>query len=383
MIKRVFPILAFSMFTSTLGMGIVSPLLPLYVRDMGATGIWIGVIIAAYSFSNSVVTPIAGRLSDKRGRKLFLFAGLFAYSIISLGYVWADSINQLILVRLLQGIAGALTFPIAMAYVGDLSPEGEEGKWMGYASAAFFSGFGIGPFIGGVMTEHFNVTTTFYTMGILNLLASLITLAFLPETSRRQASEEAPQPSFKEMSASNMVRGLFSLRLAQALGRGSIFAFLPVFASMLGLSISLIGILLTVNILSITLLTPIGGLVADKFNRKTLSFIGLILFTIFLAAIPLAHNFGQLLVILLIQGISLAISMPASSALSVEEGRKYGMGSTMSVLFLAFAIGMAIGPILSGGIAELWDVNSVFYVIAGISAATTGLFLWFTREYHG
>ncbi len=379
MIKKVFPILAFSMFTSTLGMGVVSPLLPLYVRDMGATGIWIGVIIAAYSISNSVFTPIAGYLSDKQGRKLFLFAGLFAYSIISLGYVWAGSVNQIILVRLLQGIAGALTFPIAMAYVGDLSPEGEEGKWMGYASAAFFSGFGIGPFIGGVLTEHFSVTTTFYTMGILNLLAALITLAFLPETSRRKAAEGTAQPSFKEMSANNMVRGLFSLRLAQALARGSIFTFLPVFAAMLGLSISLIGILLTVNILSITLLTPIGGLLADKFDRKTLAFLGLILFTIFLAAIPLTHSFGQLLVVLLIQGVCLAISMPASSALSVEEGRKYGMGSTMSMLFMAFAVGMAIGPILSGGIAELWGINSVFYIIAGISAATTGLFLWFTR----
>ena len=99
MIKRVFPILAFSMFTSTLGMGVVSPLLPLYVRDMGATGIWLGIIIAAYSISNSVFTPIAGRLSDKKGRKLFLFAGLLAYSIISLGYVWASSVTQLTLIR--------------------------------------------------------------------------------------------------------------------------------------------------------------------------------------------------------------------------------------------------------------------------------------------
>jgi MFS family permease len=88
MIKKVFPILGLCVFSSTLGIGIVSPLLPLYVKDMGATGIWLGIIVAAYFASNSIATPIAGRLSDRRGRKIFLTVGLVAYSLVSLGYVW-------------------------------------------------------------------------------------------------------------------------------------------------------------------------------------------------------------------------------------------------------------------------------------------------------
>ena len=129
MIKKVFPILALCVFSSTLGIGIVSPLLPLYIRDMGASGIWLGIIVASYFISNSVAVPIAGRLSDRRGRKYFLVIGLLAYSIISVGYVWADNVTQLTLIRLVHGVAGAVTIPIAMAYIGDLSPKGEEGKW--------------------------------------------------------------------------------------------------------------------------------------------------------------------------------------------------------------------------------------------------------------
>lgn len=383
MIKKVFPILALCVFSSTLGIGIVSPLLPLFIRDMGATGIWLGIIVASYFISNSVFVPIAGRLSDRKGRKLFLGIGLIAYSVISLGYILATDVSHLALVRLLQGVAGAVTIPIAMAYLGDLSPEGEEGKWQGYATAAFFSGFGFGPLMGGVLTEHFGMTVPFLSMSGLNLLAGLIALIFLPESTQRLTSRDSQRLSFKEMSTSGIIKGLFSFRLVQAVGRGGIATFLPIFASMIGLSTSLIGILITINILSVTLVTPLGGIIADRFNRRTLIIFSSFLFTILLVAIPHTNNFGQLLVVLLIQGLSASLSMPAAAALTVEEGRKYGMGSTMSIFFLAMSVGMAIGPIISGGIADLLNVDSVFYFGAIVGLIGTGLFIWFTRQYHG
>ncbi len=382
MIKKVFPILALCVFSATLGIGIVSPLLPLYVRDMGATGIGVGIIVASYFISNSVFVPIAGRLSDRKGRKYFLVTGLLAYSIISLGYIFSTEVTHLALVRLAHGVAGAATIPIAMAYLGDLSPKGEEGKWMGWAQAAFFSGFGFGPFMGGVLTEHFGMTVPFLSMSGLNLLAGLIALIFLPESTHRLTSRDSQRLSFKEMSTSGIIKGLFSFRLVQALGRGGIAAFLPIFASIIGLSISLIGILIAINILTVTLLTPLGGIIADRFNRRTLIIFSSFFFSILLVAIPHANNFGQLLAVMLAQGLSAALSMPAAAALTVEEGRKYGMGSTMSIFFLAMSIGQAVGPIISGGIADLLNVDSVFYFGAIIGLIGTALFIWFTRQYH-
>jgi len=380
--KRTFLILALCMFSSTLGMGIVIPLLPLYAENMGATGIWLGLIVAAYYISNSVFVPIAGRFSDQRGRKLFLTIGLLAYSIISLGYVWADNVTQLCMVRLIHGIAGAMTIPIAMAYLGDLSPEGEEGKWMGYANIAFFSGFGFGPLMGGVLTDHFGITTTFYTMSGLNMLAFLIALLLLSEVSRRKIREDSPTLSFREMGRSSMIKGLFSFRLVQALGRGGIATFLPIFAATaIGLSPSLIGTLLAVNFSSWLVFTPLGGLIADKVNRRTITILGSILFVALLAAIPMANSFWQLLTVLFIQAIGGALSMPAASALTVEEGRRFGMGSTMSVFFLAMGIGMTLGPIISGLIHDWFDINSVFYFGAVVGLMGTGLFAWFTRQY--
>jgi len=143
MINRVFPILAISIFSCMLGSGIVVPLLPLYAESLGASGFWLGVIFAGYPLARILTTPIFGRLSDRRGRKPFISIGLLAYGIISFGFIWVNTVSQLVLLRLLHGIAGALILPIAQAYVGDISPPGEEGKWMGYANAAFFSGFGV------------------------------------------------------------------------------------------------------------------------------------------------------------------------------------------------------------------------------------------------
>jgi MFS family permease len=152
---------------------------------------------------------------------------------------------------------------------------------------------------------------------------------------------------------------------------------------MLGLSISLIGMLITINFSAWVLLTPLGGMMADRVNRRTLTIIGNIIFSSLLVAIPQTSNFGQLLAVMLIQGTAGAFVMPAASALAVEEGRKFGMGSTMSIVFLAMSIGMAIGPIISGGLADWTNVDSVFYFGAAMGLAGTALFAWFTRGYRG
>ena len=378
-IKKVFPILALSIFSSMLGVGIISPLLPLYAEQMGATGIWIGIIFAGFSISRTIVMPIVGRLSDRSGRKLFLSIGLLGYAIISLGYIWANSVTELTLVRLIHGVASGMILPIAQAYVGDISPEGEEGTWMGYFNAAFFTGFGFGPLMGGVLTDYFGMNIAFYAMGGLNLLAFLLVIFFLPEIGQGKTLA-SPRASFKQMSTSSMMKGLFSFRLSFSIGRGILATFLPVFAGIyIGLSSTLIGVLLAVNILLMSLLQVYGGNIADRFNRRVLIVVGSLTNLIYLALIPLGGNFWQLLGICVLGGVGGAIALPAASALTVVEGRRFGMGSTIAVFAMAFSIGMVIGPLVGGGIADFANINSVFYFGAAIGLVGTTLFIWFTK----
>lgn len=380
MMRKVFPVLALATFSSMLGVGIIAPLLPLYAEELGASGIWIGVIFASFSISRTIFMPFVGRFSDRYGRKRFITIGILIYSVISLGYIWADNVSQLTIIRLIHGAASGMVIPIAQAYIGEIAPEGEEGKWMGYFNAAFFSGFGFGPLLGGVLTDHFGMNFAFYAMGGLNLLAFLIAAFFLPEMKHGKMATNA-SPSFKEMSESSIIRGLFIFRLSFAMGReGAFFTFLPIFAAAsLGLSSSLTGVLLSVNILLMSILQLYVGKLADKFKRRTLVTIGGIINVIFMALIPLTHNFWQLLGLSVLGGIGGSISMPAASAISVEEGRKFGMGSTMALVFMAMSIGMVIGPILGGVITEATNINSVFYFSAAALVAGISLFMRLTK----
>jgi len=361
-----------------LGSGIVVPLLPLYADSLGASGLWLGIIFASFPISRILITPIFARLSDRKGRKIFIAGGLLAYGVISFGYIIVTTVPQLVLLRLFHGIAGALILPIAQAYVGDLSPPGEEGRWMGYANAAFFSGFGIGPLMGGVLTEHAGVDIAFIAMGGLSLLAFIITTIFLPEIGSRRTVDS--YPSIRDISRSRMMGGLFSFRLALTLGRGTFFIFLPILAvNRLGISPSLVGILLAAHILLVSLLGIPSGRIADRLNRRLLVVCGCIVSFVFLIAVPNGDNFGLLLALALMGSLGSAIAVPAASALVVEEGRTYGMGSSMAVFSMAFGIGMVVGPIAGGAIADFAGLNSAFYFGAGATLAGAGLFIWLSK----
>jgi len=142
--KRVFNVLFISVFTAMLGLGIVSPLMPIYAESLGATGIWLGVIFAGFSISRGIFMPIIGRISDRKGRKRFILSGLLIYTIVSVAYVHAGSVYTLTFIRIIHGFASAMVIPIAMAYVGEISPEGEEGKYMGTFTVSLFLGMGFG-----------------------------------------------------------------------------------------------------------------------------------------------------------------------------------------------------------------------------------------------
>ena len=114
--------------------------------------------------------------------------------------------------------------------------------------------------------------------------------------------------------------------------------------------------------------------------RLAFSFLSIANFA-YLALIPNAHNLWYLLGLCTLGGLGTAIALPAASAMTAEEGKKLGMGSTMGIFITAFSIGMAVGPLISGVIADVANINSVFYFAAAIALAGPGLFIWFTRRH--
>jgi len=379
-INKIFPILGLSIFSSMVGIGIIAPLLPIYAKNLGATGIWIGVIFAGYAISRTVILPFAGRLSDRRGRKLIITGGLLIFAVTSFAYVLAHDVFSLLVIRLLQGGASAFVQPVAQAYIGDLAPEGEEGKWMGFFNATFLVGWGCGPLMGGILTDYFGMNSAFYVMGGLNVLAFLCVAFFLPEVARR-GKETAPGSSYLEMARSKLSRGIFSFQIGDASHRGVVQTFIPLFAGLtIGLRPSLIGTILSVLVLGAGLIQIFSGRLADRFNKRLIVIIGSIGILVSMALIPQAVGFWSLMVFLAIAIIGDAIALPSASALVIDEGRKYGMGMSMAVFNIGMGVGMSIGPILAGLAADLLGIEYAFYFTAAVVLVCTVAFGRYTRR---
>jgi MFS family permease len=361
MLNPAFVTLFLSIFVASLGIGMVSPLMPIYSQSLGAKGVWLGAIFSGFSLARIIFMPLVGRLSDKRGRKIFISLGLFFYSLLSLGYIFSQNLPQLIAVRFLHGVASAMVVPIALAYIGEISPKGEEGKFLGTFNIALFFGFGMGPLLGGVVTDNISQSASFLAMGGLSFISFLSILFFLPVSVRQKTRLSGKQFSFKLLLKDRLLQGLFIFRAFYAFGRGLVVTFLPILAISHRVNLTQIGLLISSTILLNSVLQYPFGKIADRYDKKKLLLLGSGISAVMLFLIPLGDNFLKLFLIALVLGIGGGISMPAGTALAAVVGkRRSSMGSTMGIYSMAMSAGLIFGPLTGGAIQGAWGIAPVF-----------------------
>ncbi len=374
--KRIFNVLFISVFATMLGLGIVSPLLPLYAENLGATGIWLGAVFSAFALSRSVFMPIVGRISDRRGRKKFILVGMFAYAVISLAYLTAGSVYSLTAVRLVHGMASAMVVPIAMAYIGDLSERGQEGRQMGTFSISLFLGLGAGPLLGGFLNDAFGMASVFYVMAGLSAFATFLVAVSLPEAKPGspgvlRAGMPVPLRSVVTLPA---MRGIIAFTLISAVGRGGVMVFVPIFGPVIAISPFEVGLILSVNTFLMALLQVPFGRLTDTRSKAGLIVLGSTVAAVALVLIPFSRSFWPLLAATSLIGVGGAIQQPSLMALTVDAGRTVGMGASMSAYNTVFGIGMIAAPLLGGAFMDFSGIDAVFYVAGAICLVGTGIF---------
>ncbi|MEA3307825.1 MAG: MFS transporter [Elusimicrobiota bacterium] len=382
-IKKKFTALFISAFASMLGMGIIVPLMPIYAKTLGASGIWLGLIFSGFSLSRLIFMPLMGKMSDKKGRKIFICTGLFLYSLLTLGYVFADSIFSLVWIRILHGFASAMTVPIIMAYVGDIVPKGREGRFMGYFNVSFFMGMGLGPFIGGVLNDSFGMTSAFYTVSLLAALALLFTFFFLSEEAPSiiKKSELKKNPSYKKLFQNNLIKGLLIYRFIGAVGRGPLMVFLPIFAASFKITASQIGIIISSNMLIMSILQIPFGRLADRYSKIRLIIFSGLITALSLGLMPFVHTFRDLFLLNLFMGIGGAIGMPAATAINAIAGKKYGMASSMSLFSSAMSAGMVLSPLIAGILMDTVGLKYIFFFGSSVTFIGVLIFYSFVKKY--
>ncbi|MBW1748527.1 MAG: MFS transporter [Deltaproteobacteria bacterium] len=381
--KNIFGILFFSMFGTVTGVGIVVPLLPIYAHDLGASGLYIGLIFGAFSISRTFLLPYFGRKSDQKGRKPFIVAGLFAYTVVSLAFMLSNSVESLIALRFLQGIASAMIMPAVQAYVGEITPTGREGFTMGLFNMSMFLGLSIGPLIGGIIRDRFSLGTSFASMGFLTFLGFMLSFFLLPPTKSERVVSRGIEPlPWKWVLQDKEMAGLFFFRLAYAACIGVIWSFLPVLADLeFSLSSSSIGILVAIGVFSSGLLHVPMGLMADRVNRKMMVVAGGLIITYAIFSFDWADSYGDLLSASILFGLGGGVSMPALMALAVLKGGEIdGMGSVMGLLAMAHSLGMLAGSLLAGLMMDVSRLRNAFPAGAVMMMLCLGLFMLLTHH---
>ncbi len=376
--KRVFYVLFIASIVTNTGSGMIASLLGVYSKTLGASGLQLGIIYSGISIARALLSPPVGKLSDAKGRKAFLIFGLFAYSLISVGYVYAKTVWGLIIVGLLHGSAAAFVLPVAFAYIGDITPIGKEGEYLGTFGISLFIGWAIGPIIGGVIADHLGYKQAFLSMGILSFTSLIITFFMLPEG--KAIKRDGNSISYKSLLKDKLLVAILSVRFLHLITISSIVTFVPIFATSIKLRLSEIGTILMLNILVMGLLQHPFGKLADKTNRINLLILGGITASVGLIGIPFSSNFWQLLFWNMIMAVGSAISFPATNAVITVKGRSNGMGSVMAVFNFAMSAGMAIGPLISGVIYDTIGLSWVFRILGAISVLGLLLFYPFMRK---
>ncbi len=303
--------LSLAVFATMLGNCMVMSFLPIYVQQFGFGELGAGMLFSVHAATRTIILPFTGRLSDRWERKSFLLVGLFFYTLTSFAYLPAGDVISFILIMIVHGTATAIMHPVAMAYVGDLAPKGQEGTYSGYINTAMLGGIAGGPLLGGIIKDLFGMDLNFLIMGGLSTAA----LVSLP---------------------------LLATRL-------------------LPLSTTEVGLLISLNVLVSTLLQAPCGRLADRVNKAYLIAIGGLGSVITLAFFPFAQEFWHLLVLNICVGGMYGLAFPSHTALAMEHGHQYGMGTVMSLLMMAHGFGMLIGPTLFGTIASQAGLGSAFW----------------------
>jgi MFS family permease len=375
--KLIFTTLLFSTFATITGVGIVVPLLPVYAHDLGAGGLYIGMIFGSFSLSRTVLLPYFGRQSDKKGRKPFIVFGLLAYTMVSFAFLFSKTVNSLILIRFFQGAASAMLMPVCQAYVGDITPSGREGFTMGLFNMSLFFGLSLGPLLGGFIRDRFDLHAAFISMGFLAFMAFLLSLTLLPPTSSEGVVQSTPAPAeWKQLIRDRDIAGLFLFRLAYTAGIGILWGFLPVMGDTeLSLSSSSIGILIMLGVFISGISQVPMGYLADRINKKLMVVSGGLIICLAILLFAWAASFWDMALASFFFGIGGGICMPALMALAVIIGNKTdAMGSVMALMTVGHSLGMLMGAMLAGLMMQLFQLRQVFPLGTVIMGLGVGLF---------
>ncbi len=358
-------------FIAMLGMSMVVPFLPLFVKQLGVTDSsdvarWSGLVFSGPFWSSLFLTPVWGYLGDRYSRKLMVVRAIFGLGIAQLINGSSASVYQLFTGRLIQGIMSGF-IPASMALVSATTPKEKTGYALGLLQMATSGGIVIGPFVGGFLSDIIGIRAIFYITFALCVLSGLLVLIYVKEEKEYTYEKKITLlDNYKFVWKSLQLRLIiFMVILSQiAIGFNQPFFALYVeslkiesryFATIAGFLYGIMGIF-----------TMIGSPLWGRYNEKNIIKNSLAVASLVASICYVLHSiiYDPVLIGIVRSFLGLALGglMPVLFTLVSNNTPLDRRGGLMGIASSAQIFGNLSGPIVSGLFASEYGIRSVFIV---------------------
>ncbi|EAT14856.1 MFS transporter [Desulfuromonas acetoxidans] len=372
-------------FAVTLGLGVSDAFFSVFAQSLGARGAILGAAIGFYAASKIVFSPFMGKLSDRFGRKRLIVISLMVFLLVSLLCLSITRVQTLIILRLMQGLGCAMFRPVVLSLVGETTLPHSRGKMVATFDMSFYGALSLGPLIGGIIMDQWGFDGIFVLLAGLCLAALLVAVLLIPTDDNTARTTTMPVSANRQARSRRSLQhsalpGLLVFIFGRACGIVIFVSFMPILLmSKLGLTGVEVGMVMASTSVVMTLcLRPMGKL-TDRCSRSVLVMVGGTVVSLLYVLIPLATTFHQVLVLGMAIGLFSGLSQPASTALLVEEGQRFGTGFAVGMFNASLNLGFVVGPVLGALLLSSEGLSSVFYVAGLCGGLAVVLFSITTR----
>ncbi len=358
-LTKPFVLAVLSEFALCMSIGMLLVILPVYANDeLGAGSFGVALVIGAVSPMILLSQPFAGRIGDRKGRRVLIVAGALIAAVSVAAYVLTDSLELLIAFRLFTGLGEAMLLVGAATMVTDLAPEKRRGEALSLYSLGLWGGLALGPILGELVLDgdHFDAVWLLAT-GFC-LVAAAIGMA-LPETAPVRAVGEAFAPS-RLVHPAAIGPGL--VLALTVLGFAGLGTFAALYARELGMDGA--GAVFLVFSAVVVATRIVGRQIPDRLGPKRTSGTALVLISAGLLTIGVWNVPAGLFAGTVVLAFGQALAFPALMTLAVN-GAPASERSSVVGTFTAFTeLGFAVGALSLGAIATAVGYDGMFIVCA-------------------
>lgn len=379
-----------------LGFGVVVPVLPLFARAFGVGLFEVTLVVSVFAAARLVSNVYTGALTDRVGMRTSICWGAGIVGISSLLSAGAPTYLALLAFRGLGGVGSALFLNALLAFIVRTVPSAQRGRAVGLLQGAFLFGISLGPSVGGLLAEPLGLRWPFVVYAASCGASALVAYLFLPRTAEVAATGEPAVAEGPDGSLTGQPRGFGPIwRAARRLctdrafvaalvmmgasrwtATGLRFSLVPVFgAEEIGAGPFLVGLALTVAALSqLAALWP-AGKIADTVGRRRLAVPAYLAFAVVAATFGLAGTVPAFFVVLALYGLGTGFTSVLPPAIAGDVVPAERSGLAMGVLNTAGDLGVVLGPLVSGLLADhvgyswAFGVSAALLVVAALTAA--------------